>query len=147
MICERCHREHTEEELESLMKGWLIVYNRHPQLRHNAIELARAQLAKHAPAPKEAKPPWYIRLAARALGGKEMANAVKSGWKKLDGWKTVVGALLLFLSVALPALVEFLKDIGADPQWSAVVGAIIMVVGVLHKIWKKFFPVVEDDLE
>ena len=68
-----------------------------------------------------------------------MANAVKNGWKKVDGNKTKIGATLLFLSIILPEVVKLLDEFGADAQYSAYVGAAIMVVGVAHKIYKKFF--------
>lgn len=68
-----------------------------------------------------------------------MANQIKEGWKKVDGNKTKIGATLLFLSLLLPEVVKLLNEWGADPKYAAYVGSAIMVVGVVHKVWKKYF--------
>lgn len=59
--------------------------------------------------------------------------------EKTNGYKTLIGFTLLVASTVLPLLVDFLGEMGADPKYAAWTGFAIMVVGALHKAWKRFY--------
>jgi hypothetical protein len=122
--------------LEEFYTGWMKVYLRNDIPMDQAELYARQELKKHAP--ESSGPPWHIRLAARVLGGKQMSNAVKGTWEAVDGKKTVIGAVLVFAGVVLPEAVVLAQAVGAD-QVVTYLGSAVVALGVIHKLWKKFF--------
>jgi hypothetical protein len=138
--CKRCRKTHTEEELEGFYTGWMKVYLRNGISASKAEQYAKLELQKHVglDEPEASGPPWYVKLGVRVFGGKDMSNNLTGIWKALDGKKTIIGALFIFLGAILPPLVDFLTAIGAT-EIAVIVGSVIGVVGALHKVWKKYF--------
>jgi hypothetical protein len=144
-VCERCKTVHTEDELNELMRGWLKVYSRQPELAARADALARLQLEKHTP--KVSEPPWHVKLGVRILGGKEMLAKLLAAWEWVDGKKTAIGAALVLVSDLLgvlalslgPVLEGFGLEAVAVASVLAFVGKGAAAIGLVHKFFKKFF--------
>lgn len=83
----------------------------------------------------ETSPPWWMKLGAVTIG---VPMGFLTGlWAWLNGKKTVIGAILTAIGVAvgyMPAVLAFF-GVEAD-KIVTIVGVATTVVGVLHKIYK-----------
>lgn len=82
--------------------------------------------------------PFKVKVVA-ALGGDEVKKGVNKAWKSVDGYKTVIGAVLTFLVLVSPQIVELATSLGVTQEGMGIVTSAILVVGMAHKVWKKFF--------
>jgi hypothetical protein len=80
-------------------------------------------------------PPLVAKLWALANG--VPMTFLSSLWKWLDGKKVIIGAIITTLSVIASSLPAILAAFGLEAvQISTIMGIVLMVVGICHKIYK-----------
>ena len=61
-------------------------------------------------------------------------DAILKLWEFFNGRKTAIGLVLVFLAQVLPQVQDLLLGLGVNVTW---VGEVIVLLGALHKVWKK----------
>lgn len=87
------------------------------------------------PEAQVAGPPWWMQLGATAIG--VPMGFLAKFWAFMNGKKTVVGAVLTALTVAvgyMPAVLAFLGI--SAVQIAQYVGIGTTIVGIAHKVYK-----------
>ena len=81
--------------------------------------------------PKEPGPPWWFKLGA-SVAGVDMKFL-----DKLNGYKTIIGLVILNIPVMWQMIESILGGAGVDPaKLAGIAGTIGVVIGVLHKAYK-----------
>lgn len=84
---------------------------------------------------KEAGPPFWMKLGALAIG--VPMGFLGSIWTKLNGYKTLFGAIITAVAYLVAGLPVILPVFGLEAVLVAKVAGIgLTVVGILHKVYK-----------
>jgi len=134
--CPRCKVIHEPDWFKNYYTEWFFAYTKLGLSASAAAEKALRQVQKHTPDAPTPMPFW-VRLGLK-FGGKDM-DILKKLWNFLDGKKTAIGAILTFLVMLGPQIVQLAKEIGVTQDGLAYVTSAIAIIGAVHKIWKKFF--------
>ena len=123
---------------------WRSLYDKHWEVTHDPSKCFQhaheAMLSQYGARPEgEPGPPFYLKFLA-PLAGVDF-KMIQKFWDFMNGKKTAVGALVSILAgvqalaLALTPQVAVLIP-NALPRYTAVVGGLTMVVGLLHKGFK-----------
>lgn len=89
--------------------------------------------ARLGPKPTEGGAPLLVKITAFITG----VSMLSKLWTKVDGWKTTVGIVITILAFASDNAQVILNTVGVDAVMTAkIVGVLVTVVGVAHKIYK-----------
>jgi len=140
MICLRCGHPHTAEEWDELWWDHKLAFARkHGFNERKAFDAAHHEMEKHGPRPKEPKPPLWMRLGARTLGGEEMVNTLKKIWGWFNGKKTLISSILVGVPVIWETVQVILRTGGVEEATLVgITGSIGLIVGWGHKLVKTF---------